>query len=176
MRKIALFTLSLLFVIMLAACGRAANTSAPSLSPSSTPEQVPSEEPSPDMTNQVGSGTLGDFDVEIIDFQRTKDHNDNPAVIINYAWTNNSDKATSFMFSIYGKVFQRGVECDIAVLMGTDDYDFELQMKEIEPGTTLTIQCAYVLSDAISPIEIQVAELFSLVSPPPMVTQTFDIA
>ena len=79
------------------------------------------------------------------------------------------------MYAIDDTVFQNGVECESAILMSVDGFDSGLQMKEIKPGATLTVQAAYVLNDASSPIEIELTELFSFASDPPMVTKTFEI-
>jgi hypothetical protein len=148
----------------------------PSPSPSPAPSPSPTTPPSKEQSNQIGSGSIGNIDVSIVDFKLSKDYEDNPAAIITYEWTNNADEAASFMFAVDASVFQGGVECETAIIMSNDDYDSELSMTEIKPGTTFTVQSAYLLRDMTSPIEVEVTELFSFEKNPPVVKKTFDIA
>jgi hypothetical protein len=127
------------------------------------------------LSDQIGSGSIGKYDVSILDHKISKDYKGNPAVIVTYEWTNNSDETTSFMFAVDASVFQSGIECETAIVTSGDDYDSELSMTDIKPGATLTVQDAYVLRDTANPIDVEVTELFSFMKNPPMVKQTFKI-
>lgn len=140
------------------------------------PSPSPSPSPALDLSNQTGSGSIGNIDVSIVDFKLSKDYEDHPSAIVTYEWTNNGDETTSFMFAADASVFQGGVECETAIVSSGDDYDSELSMTEIKPGTTFTVQNAYVLRDTTSPIEVEVTELFSFEKNPPVVKKTFEIA
>ena len=89
-----------------------------------------------------------------------KDYKGNPALLVNYSFTNNSDKKQSFMTAIKDAAFQNGIGLNDAITMG-DEYDAQLQMKEIMPGKTLNVQAAYSLDDTETPVEIQISELLS---------------
>ena len=123
-----------------------------------------------------GSGTVGDYDVSIDACVLCKDIYGKPAALVTFGWTNNGDAATSFMAALSAKAFQNGVQCDFAVLAGTNDYNSGAFMKQIEPGTAFTVQYAYCLQDDVGPVKVQVTRLVSLASDPPTVTRTFDIA
>lgn len=124
-------------------------------------------------TPQVGSGVLGDYSVSIDNFELTQDYNSNPSVVITYSWTNNSTDTTNFMSSLNTQVFQNGIECDSAIL--SSDYDSDSSMKDIKPGTTLSVQEAYTLQDSENPIEIEVSEFLNFSNTPSMVTQIFEL-
>lgn len=89
-----------------------------------------------------------------------KDYEGKPALLVNYSFTNNTDKKQSFMMAIKDSAFQNGIGLNDAITMGKE-YDSQLQMKEIMPGKTLNVQAAYVLDDTETPVEIQIAELIS---------------
>lgn len=127
-------------------------------------------------SDMVGTGTLGDFAVTIKGFTLGKDYEGKPAVVITYEWTNNSKETTSFAIPLTEQVFQAGIECEMAIMSSSDNYNSDNYMKDIRPGATLEVQCAYVLNDTTSPIEVEVKESFSFADKPPMVTQKYDIA
>ena len=88
----------------------------------------------------------------------TTDYQGAPAVIVDYTFTNNSEKATSFAVACSPKVFQNGVQLETAIT--TDDLG-NGYMAEIKPGASTTARLAYSLSDE-SDITVEVEELFSL--------------
>lgn len=128
---------------------------------------VPEEEPS-------NSGDLGDYHVEIKGAALAKDYQENPAIIITCSWTNNSEDTTSALTSVAGKAFQDGVQLETAIIMDSDLYDSGASMKEVRPGTTIDIQCAYVLTSETSIVEFEMTELISFSDD--MVSMDFDPA
>lgn len=121
------------------------------------------------------SGALGDYYVEIKDAALAKDTDGNPAIIITYNWTNNSDKTTSEAAVLYGKAFQDGIQLEPAFVLDSDVYtDAGNSMKEIRPGASLTVQSAYVMTSESSPVEFEVTELISLSDE--MVSKNFDVS
>lgn len=100
------------------------------------------------------------FVVKLGETKVIKDYEGKPTLLVNYSFTNNSDKKQSFMVAIKDAAFQDGIGLNDAITMG-NEYDSELQMKEIMPGKTLNVQAAYVLDDTTTPVEIQISELIS---------------
>ncbi|MDY5991536.1 MAG: DUF5067 domain-containing protein, partial [Oscillospiraceae bacterium] len=100
------------------------------------------------------------FVVKLGETKVIEDYEGKPALLVNYSFTNNSDKKQSFMVAIKDAAFQDGIGLNDAITMGKE-YDSELQMKEIMPGKTLNVQAAYVLDDTTTPVEIQISELIS---------------
>lgn len=84
-----------------------------------------------------------------------KDYSDNDVVVIEYSWTNTSDKAASFSFSITDKAYQNGVELDSA--FGCDNIDSGDTLKEVQPGATQKVKSAFILDDT-SDVNIIVSE------------------
>lgn len=103
-----------------------------------------------------------DYEVSIDGYVVTTDYEGNPAIVVTYTWTNNSDSATSFMVAIDAAAFQNGVELDSAYISSSSevDYDSTASMKEVKSGSTQTVQEAYTLDDQ-SDVTIECTELFS---------------
>lgn len=187
-RILALF-LGAAVVLSLSACGTSGDGGAgkePDNS-SEVSEQVPSEqlpskqvsepsggENSGDDVQPAGSGDLGDYHVEIKGASLAKDYEGKSAIVVTYAWTNNSEETTSAMVSVGAKAFQDGVQLESAVIVGDDSYDSGTSMKEVRPGTTIDVQCAYVLTSETSTVEFELTEWISFSDD--MVTMNFDPA
>lgn len=188
-KRIIALLLGVAVVLSLAACGTSSDSGAGKESDSSSevseqaaPSQVPSEqvsepsgsENSGDDVQSAGSGDLGDYHVEIKGASLTKDYEGKPAIVITYAWTNNSEDTTSAMVSIGEKAFQDGVQLESAMIVGDDSYESGTSMKEVRPGTTIDVQCAYVLTSETSTVEFELTEWISFSND--MVTMDFDPA
>lgn len=99
-----------------------------------------------------------EYAVSIDSSTLTTDYQGAPAVIVDYTFTNNSEKATSFAVACSPKVFQNGVQLETAI---TSDDLGNGYMAEIKPGASTTARLAYSLTDE-SDITVEVEELFSL--------------
>nr|WP_325297683.1 DUF5067 domain-containing protein [uncultured Dysosmobacter sp.] len=130
----------------------------------------------PEREIMEGSGDIGDYEVEIKGAKLAQDYEGNPAIIITYAWTNNSDDTTNAMTSMYSQAFQDGVELETAMILDSDVYDSDASMKDVRPGTTIDIQAAYVLDSETSVVEFEVSEWLTFESNPPVVSMDFDPA
>lgn len=149
----------------------ATSTDETSKSVSQVPEE-PAISSKSEASEMIGSGDLGDSYVEIKSADLTTDYEGNPAIIITYSWTNNSDETTSAMVSTSEKAFQDGVELDTALIL-SDSYDSSASMKDVRPGSTIDVQCAFVLSNQTSNVEFELSELFSFSKNAPKVVKDF---
>lgn len=177
--RLAIPALVLICMLALSACGNdstAANKPAePAPADTSGSSQEASKEPA--ASNEIAdSGALGDSYVEIKDGVLAEDYNGEPALIVTYAWTNNSDETTSAMVSISEKAFQDGVELDSAIIGDSSVYDSGASMKDVRPGTTIDVQCAFALANQTSPVEVEFSELFNFSKNGEIVGKTFPLA
>lgn len=117
-------------------------------------DQTPAE---PVRTNPA---VLGDYTVEIQSATLTQDYQGNPAVVISYAWTNNSSKTTSPLLSVSTQVFQDGVSLESAIIIEESVYDGSMYMADVRPGTTVQVQEAFSLNNTTSPLEVEIGEAF----------------
>ena len=115
----------------------------------------------PEETAAVGEGALGDYYVKLTGVTVAEDYEGNPALIVNYDFTNNSDEAANAMWSLNIDVFQNGLELETAVIADSSVYDSGQSMRDIQTGATLSCQDAFVLEDTTSPVEVHVSELIS---------------
>ncbi len=120
-------------------------------------EDFSAEEPSDDGTVYVQDGNLGNFVCNVKESVITTDYEGNPALVVTYEFTNNSDEASSFDLSISDTAFQNGVSLEMAFM---DDLEYE--DKQIKPGVTIDVQKAYVLNDTENSVEIELSELFNM--------------
>ncbi len=119
-----------------------------------------------------GSGDLGDYHVEIKGAALAQDYDGNPAIVVTYSWTNNSEETTSAMSSLMEKAFQDGVQLESAIIGDDSVCDSESSMKEIRPGTTLDVQQAYILTSDTSTVEFEISEFISFSDD--VITKNFD--
>lgn len=116
----------------------------PESTPAAQPEAAPQQAAKYGVT--IDEGTVG------------ADYSDASAIVVTFTFTNNSDKATSFMAAISAKAFQNGVELDSAIM--TEGIDAQSTINEIKPGATTTVQRAYLLDDQ-SDVTVECSELIS---------------
>lgn len=99
-----------------------------------------------------------EFAFEIVSTSMSTDYEGKPVLVVEYNFTNNSEEATSFTFACQDKAFQNGVECDSSVI-GCEDVDTQMQLNDIQPGTTYTLKVGYH-AEAGSPVDIQITSMF----------------
>ncbi len=171
-KRTLVLTASVLACFMLASCGGGDQGPKESTPATNTPEPptsvAPVVTPTPEPAEQANVADLGDYHVEIKGATLTEDYEGKPAIIVTYAWTNNSEETTSSMTSVSCSAFQDGVELETAIITGNDAYDSDAFMKDVRPGTTLDIQSAFLLSNTTSPIEIEVGEWITFDENPPI--------
>ena len=168
MKRLFAALLSLVLALLLMGC-----SSAPANDPTPGQADAPGEQ-SNDSTGgkedtnaddtgrdaqNTGEGQVGDYAVKITGVRLGKDYDGADAIILDYDFTNNSDETTSAMESLYFQLFQDGVELDFTIITGDDNYDSDSYMKDIRPGVTLSCQCAYVLGNTTSPVEVEVKSI-----------------
>ena len=126
-------------------------------------------------TKKSNPNQLGDYEVVIKSAKVTKDYEGEPAVIVTFEFTNNSDETKSWMTAVSAKAFQDGVELDSAFVSSSNkDYDASNSTKEIKPGATINVQKAYELDNTSSDVEIEVSEWLSF-NKDTVLTKTFQI-
>lgn len=119
---------------------------------------------------QVGSGEIGEYFVEITDVRRTTDYDGNPALIITYSWTNNSDQTISPIETIWDEAYQDGVQMEYGI--PADDEEWNPSDRGAEPGYTVEVDLIYILNSE-SPVRL---ELTGTDGSTEMVTKTFDLS
>lgn len=180
-RKLLLGTVASVMLVTLVACGGDDGGAVPSGDQSA--ETTPVSESAPAGTGAVaetapapaiteGSGTIGDFDVEITGAALAQDYEGNPAIVISYIWTNNSEDTTSPMAEVIGSAFQDGIELETAIIADDEVYDSGSSMKEVRPGASLEVQAAYVLDSETSVVEFEIEEFLGFSDE--MVSMNFD--
>lgn len=176
MKKLFALLLALCMgTFVLAGCGEESGestSSGTSAGESSASEAAESEAPSAEETGDVLSGTLGDYDVTIIGAQLCEDYEGNPAIMITYNWTNNSDDNRMPGTSVTAEAFQNGVEMDTAYV----NFSYNHISTEVQPGYSTDVDLLYKL-DGDSPVEFEMVAVSDMLkSDATKLTATFDPA
>lgn len=150
-KKASLVLLCAMLALSLAACatsGRGSKSSAPSDSSPSAPTS----------SANVASKSDGDVSVKILNSSVSTDYSGENVLIVEYEFTNNSDKERNFMTTCDDKAYQNGVECGSAYVVS--GVDAQAEMNNLKPGATTTLKSAYKLQDLTTPVEIEIKQYF----------------
>ena len=121
-----------------------------------------SAETAPEAVSVPGVGDLGDYHVEVQGAVLAEDYKGNPAIVVTYRWTNNSEETRSAMVALNGSAFQDGIGLETAIIGKSDVHDGSAYMTEIRPGASLDVSLAYVLKNTSSVVEFELSEFVSL--------------
>jgi len=109
------------------------------------------------------AGKIGDYNVTIKD-SKVVQNGDKNILVVTYTFVNNAKDSKAFMYAVTDKLFQNGIE--LGTVYGSwgieNEYNFDNKSKEIKPGVTLDVQCAYELNDTTTDIEVEISEWISL--------------
>lgn len=162
-RRIMSLLSAALLLLSLAACGSDKSGSSQAAQQNAAPEKtvtVPAATiPAPVALEP--SGTLGKYDVQINDFEIVTDYKGEPAVLVKFSFTNNSEENASAISDLEYKAFQNGLQLETAIIADDSVYNANDQMKEIQPGAMIDITVAYNLDSETAPVEFEVSESFS---------------
>jgi len=90
------------------------------------------------------------------------DSDGNDAIVLTLDFTNKGKENASYIWSVDETIMQNGVELEVASVFTGSDYSsiIDNQFKDVEPGATLEVKTAYVLSDTTSEITATFEEIF----------------
>ncbi len=109
---------------------------------------------------KTDDNTIGDFKCVVKSAKLTKDWQGKDAVLITYEFTNNSDNPISFDGALDDKLYQDGIELEIATLSSDEEAKW-VDTADLKPGITKEVKKAYSLRNKKSEIEVEIQELFS---------------
>lgn len=164
--KKTILLFSIILTLSLCSCvnSQTANTQSTTSNQQTTTDSIsePTSVPATEQPKQKNKGTVSDkYDVEIVTAKTATDFQGNPAIIVTYNFTNNSNANASFLTSVSANAFQNSVQCNVATMM-PDVMDAQPSLAEVQPGGTITLECAYSLQDTANPITVQVGPLINV--------------
>lgn len=96
--------------------------------------------------NLVQGDELGNFVCDVTEVSQTTDANGDPAIIVTYSFTNNSDTAIDFDSALYTIVKQNDGTL-LRTVLGTSDDTALADTTATEPGATSKVMRAYTLNN-----------------------------
>lgn len=138
--------------------------------------ETPSVDEQPEGTAAIAetNSNVGDYTVEIKDARISKTYDSKPAIVITYAFTNNSSESTAFYLAFEDEAFQNDIGLNRAyTLIDGDPYNEDNQTKQIKTGATINVDVAYELNDTESDVVVEVSEYLGWTDD--KVTKTFSI-
>lgn len=136
---------------------------------SSDTEEAPEEEPAEAPVEEEADPTApvkvecDEGMLEYLSYEMISDYEGNPAILIHFNYTNNSDQSAMAQSYFYPQLFQNGVECEMAILSDSPEAYSNL-IKEIQPGTTLEVGFPYTLQDTTNPVDLEVQAMSDMLS------------
>lgn len=161
MKKLIVMAAAGVLALTLAGCG---SDEPPTTEPAQTGDQVEQVESDDGEAAQAvtdAGEAEGEFSIEIGSCTLTEDYEGNPAIVVEYTWTNLSDDAQMFDVAVIAKAFQNGIELDLGTISyDNEQFDMDASWKEIKSGTTQTAYRAFLLDD-MSEVTVEVEGWFS---------------
>lgn len=153
MKKILAILLMMIMVFAFTACGGSSDEA------QSGDEQAATEETAAEPAD-TAKATIGDFEINIKDYELIQDDEGKDAVFITFDFTNNSEENANYDTALYGQCFQNGVELDFATIYnGERDELYDNKYKDIQPGTTIEVKEAFLTQDRENPLTVQVVSM-----------------
>ena len=145
--KKTILLFSIILTLSLCSCvnSQTANTQSTTSNQQTTTDSVsePTSVPATEQPKQKNKGTVsGKYDVEIVTAKTATDFQGN-------------------LTSVSANAFQNSIQCNVATMM-PDVMDAQPSLAEVQPGGTITLECAYSLQDTANPITVQVGPLMSI--------------
>lgn len=117
----------------------------------------PQNEPQQNNSQEgIVSGTLDNkYDVAIMGARMDYTYRNEPVIVVQYKFTNNSNKTVDFIDATWIKVFQNRLECKSTGSLDYSDLMSNLT-KDVQPGGTIYVEQAYELYDTSGDVTVQV--------------------
>lgn len=137
-----------------AACGSKGASGTGETSAPAAPEEASAATEEP-----AAEAPTSDYAVTIDAARLISDYEGNPAVAVDYTFTNVShDEATSMAVAVHPEVYQGGTQCETAFTMDVDTGGY---MQKVKAGASVPVTLVYKLHDTSSDVEVEVKEMFS---------------
>lgn len=108
-------------------------------------------------TPEKAEAKAQDAEIKILSSALGSDYAGDPILIVEYEFTNHTDKAVSFTFAVTDKAYQNGVECSNTVI--SDEIDLQQTLNDVKPETPYTLKVGYALQDTETPVEIEITDV-----------------
>lgn len=149
-----------MFLAVSTGCSESSDSSSPG-SKSTKVIEAPVREAKAPAAPLMDSGELGQYEVSIGELEFVQDYTGAPAILIHFTFTNNSEENKSAVFTLDCQAFQNGIGLKNATTMDDSVHKSEDLMKEIQPGATIELTEAYLLSSDTAPVEFYITEAIS---------------
>ena len=153
------FILVLVLVFGFVSCGSNTNKQSKAML-SETNDSITT--PTTNVNDNTIDADIGNYHLTYLRHGIETDYEGNPCLTVYFSFTNNSDKAGDYFWSISDKAFQGGIQLEKATLSERDNEVVKNNSLQIRNGATLEVCSSFSLRDTTSEVEIEVEEFLSL--------------
>lgn len=117
-----------------------------------------------DDNNYTSSGHIGDNYIEIVDYRFGETEYDrDPVIIVTYNYTNYSNEAKCYEYSLNDNVYQNGIQLEQRLYpdIRNEEIDYSMSNRKIQPGTTITFDKVYELQNDYDDVDVEVTPILS---------------
>ncbi len=161
-KRLIIFGVILALVVVIGAAGAGSGSDNGGAKPAEAGTNAAGQTTKAAVADKNSENNVGKFKVELKSSRITSDYEGKKILIVTYSFKNNDSEPKSFSYSIEDKAYQNGVELgDVWTSYGIDNLSFDEASKEVKPGVSLDLQCAYELNDASTDVTIELAPWLS---------------
>ncbi len=114
-------------------------------------------------TESAVSGDIGDGGLAIKGFSFCDNYDGEPAIVIEFDYTNNGSEEAPFYLHFLPQAYQDGVQLEDGYDM-TGTFDNQEMVLNVQPGATFTVHRMFKLRSDTSPVQLKVSDILQLSS------------
>ena len=102
--------------------------------------------------------------IEIVDYRFGETEYDrDPVIIVTYNYTNYSNEAKCYEYSLNDNVYQNGIQLEQRLYpdIRNEEIDYSMSNRKIQPGTTIIFDKVYELQNDYDDVDVEVTPILS---------------
>lgn len=112
--------------------------------------------------NSKNNNAIGDYIVNINDYEITYDYSGAPIILVSFTFANNDDEDAAFGYVLDAQAYQNDIEIIQPIsTYGINNLDWKDETRYIKPGQDFTFNIGYELSDTTSDVTVEVTKIWA---------------
>lgn len=124
-----------------------------------------------DKTGVLLGGNVGSYYMSLTGIHMSSDRNENPVLVMDLTFTNNSTETKTASTTMGVTVFQGGIQCETTATPS----DLEKSNLKLRPGASISFSRGAVLYNTEDPVEIEMDQQFYFATESTAIVGLFDL-